>query len=126
MNFEEALVYELETISGLTNRVFPQTTKEGTEPPFVVYTSSEGEEIMTLDGGTNIFELTAEINVVGKNYDEMKVYTKAVLDKATSFYGRKIGIDGPNILSLSYGEPVESFDESMEYHRSTVELRVKL
>jgi hypothetical protein len=126
MNFEEALVYELETISGLTNRVFPQTTKEGTEPPFVVYTSSEGEEIMTLDGGTGIYELTAEINVVGKNYDEMKVYTKAVLDKATSFYGRKIGVDGPNILSLSYGEPVESFDESMEYHRSTVELRVKL
>lgn len=126
MNFEEALVYELETISGLTNRVFPQTTKEGTEPPFVVYTSSEGEEIMTLDGGTGIYELTAEINVVGKNYDEMKVYTKAVLDKATSFYGRKIGVDGPNILSLSYGEPVESFDESMEYHRSSVELRVKL
>jgi hypothetical protein len=29
MNFEEALVYELETISGLVNKVFPQTAKEG-------------------------------------------------------------------------------------------------
>lgn len=126
MNFEESLVYELEAIAGLGGRVFPQTAKEGTEPPFVVYISSEGEEIQTLDGYIGITEISADLSVIGKSYEEMKAFTKVVLDRLQTFYGRKIGVDGPNILSFSYLEPVESFDEEMEYHRSTIQIHVRI
>jgi hypothetical protein len=126
MNFEEALVYELETISGLVNKVFPQTAKEGTEPPFVVYSSSEGEEIQTLEGYTGIKKIVADISVVGQTYDIMKSFTKSVLGHFESFFGRNIGIDGPYIKSFSYGEPTESFDEEMEYHRSSFQINVMI
>ena len=45
MDFEQALTYELQAITGLSGKVFPQKAEENTKPPFVVYISSEGEQI---------------------------------------------------------------------------------
>jgi len=48
MDFEQALVHELSSITALNGKVFPLSAKEGTNPPFVLYVSSEGKKIQTL------------------------------------------------------------------------------
>ena len=72
MNFEEALTYELQAISGLSNKVFPQKAEENLSPPFLVYLSSDGEAIMTLSGPTDMTELTCGIHVWAESYEQLK------------------------------------------------------
>ena len=86
MDFEQALAYELQAISGLEGKVFPQNARENIEPPFVVYISSEGEQIMTLAGPTDMNEVTCEIHVIAETYEQLKSVTKAVLDRIKSFF----------------------------------------
>jgi hypothetical protein len=125
MDFEQALAYELQAITGLAGKVFPQSAEEDVKPPFVIYVSSEGEQIMTLAGPTDMTELTAEIHIVAESYEQLKSLTKAVLDRLKSFFRRNIGQNGPLIKSLSHIEPVEDIDSNLNYHRSSFDIRVR-
>jgi hypothetical protein len=125
MNFEEALCAELQAISGLQQKTFPQNAEEGTEPPFVVYNSSDGEKVQTLDGYTDLTELSFEVAVVATSYEGLKGLTKAVLDRVKGFFNRSIGTDGPFIKSVSHIEPIEDFQQDQNYHKSTITFRVR-
>lgn len=125
MNFEQALVYELQMINGLAEKVFPQNAPENTEAPFVVYFSSEGEKVMSLAGPTDMTELTCEIHVIGEDYDQLKSMTKSVLDRIKSFFQRAIGQEGPLIKSVSHVEPTEDMDNNLNYHSSSFNITVR-
>ena len=125
MDFEQAMVYELQAINGLSGNVFPQMPEEGTTAPYVVYNSSDGEPIMTLGGPTNMTELTAEIHVIAESYEQLKSLTKAVLDRIRSFFQRAIGQNGPYIRSISHIEPIEDVDTNLNYHKSSFDIRVR-
>ena len=125
MDFEQSLVYELSTINGLAGKVFPQMAEEGTLAPFVVYISSEGEKIMTLSGPTNMTELVCEIHLATESYEQLKSLSKAVLDRLRSFFQRVIGENGPYIKSISVTEPVEDHDTAMNYHKCSLDIRVR-
>jgi hypothetical protein len=125
MNFEQALVYELQAITGLSGKVFPQSAPENTEPSFIVYVSSGGEPIMTLNGATDMTELTCEIHIVSETYEQLKSLTKIVTDRVRSFFQRPIGQNGPHIKSVSYIEPVEDLDNPTNYHKSSFNMTVR-
>jgi hypothetical protein len=126
MNFEEALMSELNSIIGLDNKIFPMSAKEGTKPPFIIYVSSEGLQDKTLDGYLTSKELDCEIHVIHSNYSKMKNLTKEVLSKLQTFYGRSIGIDGPFIKSLSYDKPTEVHEKEVGFYRSSFDINVRL
>jgi hypothetical protein len=125
MDFEQALVYELNTITGLSGKVFPHMAEENTLAPFVIYISSDGEKIMTLGGPTNLTELTCEIHVVADSYEQLKSLTKAVIDRIRSFFQRAIGQNGPIIKSVSHVEPIEDMDTASNFHKSSFDIRVR-
>jgi hypothetical protein len=125
MDFEQALAYELQAISGLSGRVFPQKAEENFLPPFVVYISSNGEQIMTLGGPTDMTELTCEIHINAESYEQLKSLTKAVLDRLKSFLQRNIGQNGPYIKSISHTEPVEDIDNNTNTQLSSFDIRVR-
>lgn len=127
MNFEEALVHELESITALQGRVFPMSASEGTNPPFIIYVSSEGEGVSTLGGYDNsITQLDCHIHVVSQTYDELKGLVKTVIDKLSSFFGRPIGVNGPMVKSFSYIEPTEMYNEELDYHSSSFDIKVRV
>jgi hypothetical protein len=127
MEFEEALVHELGSISGLEGRVFPFSANEGTNPPFIIYVSSDGEGIQTLSGMDNsIRQLDCHIHVVSQTYEELKGLVKQVIDKLSSFFGRAIGINGPTVKSFSYIEPTEMYNEQFDYHTSSFDIKVRV
>lgn len=126
MDFEQALVHELSSITALNGKVFPMTASENTNPPFCLYVSSEGEKIQTLGGYVDGKELNCTIHVVSQTYDGLKSLIKQVLDKVSSFFGRAIGINGPIVKSFHYTEPTETFDEELDIHSSTFDIKVNL
>jgi hypothetical protein len=125
MDFEQAMVFELQAINGLSGKVFPQAPEEGTQAPYVVYNSSEGEPVMTLGGPSNMTELSCEIHVITESYENLKSLTKAVLDRVRSFFQRAIGQNGPVIRSISHVEPVEDIDTNLSYYKSSFDIRVR-
>lgn len=125
MDFEEALCAELQTIAGLEKKVFPQSADENTEPPFIAYVSSDGERVQTLDGYTDLTELSVEVNLITKSYEELRNYVQVLSNKLRSFFGRNIGTDGPRIKSISFIEPDEEFQKDQNYHKSTFHVRVR-
>jgi hypothetical protein len=124
MNFEEALVVEISSIPSLENKVFPLYAKEGIEPPFIVYISSEGERTQDLNGYANTKEMVCELFILAQSYVEMKENTKLVIDKIISFFGRSIGIDGPFIKGISYEQPDELHDKDHDYYRCSISMRL--
>jgi uncharacterized protein YggE len=125
MDFEQALTYELQAITGLSGKVFPQRAVENMSPPFVVYISSEGEPIMTLSGPTDMTELSCEIHVSAETYEEMKSLTKNVTNRLQTFFQRSIGQNGPLIKSISHTEPIEDIDNNTNFHISSFDIRVR-
>lgn len=125
MDFEKALAYELQTIPDLQGKVFPQTAEENTKPPFVVYVSSDGENIMTLSGPTEMTELTCEIHVVAETYEQLKSLVPTIINRTKTFFQRTIGRNGPLIKSVSHIEPVEEIDNNANYYRSSFDIRVR-
>lgn len=125
MDFEQAMVYELQAINGLSGKVFPQAPEEGTIAPYIVYNSSDGEPIMTLTGPSNMTELSCEIHVITGSYEQLKSLTKATLDRVRSFFQRDIGQNGPYIRSISHVEPREDIDTSLSYYKSSFDIRVR-
>lgn len=125
MNFEEALTYELQAVSGLSNKVFPQKAEENLLPPFLVYLSSDGEAIMTLSGPTDMTELTCGIHIWAESYEQLKDYTKMVINRLKSFFQRNIGQNGPYIKSISHTEPTEDIDNNTNFHISSFDIRVR-
>jgi hypothetical protein len=125
MDFEKALAYELQTIPNLQGKVFPQMAEENTKPPFVVYVSSDGENIMTLSGPTEMTELTCEIHVVAETYEQLKSLVPTIINRTKTFFQRTIGRNGPLIKSVSHVEPVEEIDNNANYYRSSFDIRVR-
>ena len=125
MDFEQALVYELQTITGLSGKIYPQKAPENTTPPFVVYISSDGEPIMALSGPTDMTELTCEIHITAETYEELKSFTKQVTNRLKTFLQRQIGQNGPYIKSISHTEPTEDIDNNVNHHMSSFDIRVR-
>ena len=125
MDFEQALTYELQAITGLSGKIFPQRAVENMSPPFVVYISSEGEPIMALSGPTDMTELSCEIHVSAETYEELKSLTKSVTNRLKTFFQRSIGQNGPFIKSISHTEPIEDIDNSTNFHISSFDIRVR-
>lgn len=126
MDFEEALVEELSSIEGLNDKVFPLNATEGTNPPFVIYVSSEGEQDQTLSGYASTKALTCEIHIVTETYSELKAITKLIISKLQTFFARPIGTNGPVIKSFSMDEPLEAHEEEFGYSRCSFDIRVRI
>lgn len=129
MYFEESLRIELMAIEGLENKVYPLTASEGTNPPYVVYTSSEGVFEKTLDGGyiTGTKEIECEIHILTGSYSNLKTLSREVITKITSFQGRVIGgLDGVRIVDVEYDNPHEEYIEDLQEYLCVLTLTVKL
>jgi hypothetical protein len=111
MYFEEALKTELESITELTNKVFPLVALEGVEPPYLVYISSEGLLEKYYDGYyTGTLTIQAELHILSNEYPLLKDITRKVISKVVSFQSSVIGGDGGvMIYDVTYEKPVENY-----------------
>lgn len=124
MDFEPALVQELNTITALGGRIYPLFAPEATKHngvPYLVYASSEGVRDKTLGGYLKSKEVRGELNIITERYSDLKAITKQVVALLVGFEGRRIGADGPYIEEIAYQMPVEMYESQPQLHRCVVE-----
>jgi hypothetical protein len=122
MEFEPAIVLELEAIEGLSSKVFPLVATEGVAAPYIAYVSSEGLRDKSLTGYMESKAIDVELNIMARTYKEMKHLTKTVLDKVIGFQSRAIGEVGPFIQELTYQKPVELYEHQPKLHRCVIDI----
>ncbi|MEK5415061.1 DUF3168 domain-containing protein [Paenibacillus sp. FSL L8-0708] len=125
LEFEDALSFELESMNGFRDKVYPAFAP-GTPVPYLVYISSEGVRVKTLEGFTRRRRIEVELNIVTKLYREMKEFSKVAIDKLISMEGRVIGEDGPFIQELTYEKPVEIYEEGPKLYRCLIDFTVHI
>jgi hypothetical protein len=125
VDFEQALTAELKEISGL-NAVSPQMVKQGTKAPYLFYLSSEGVFDKSLDGYLNSKEVECELNVVCNTYEELKPFSRQVINKLISFVGRTIGGSNIFIQDVTYEKPVELYEKEIKQYRCLIDIKFKI
>lgn len=128
MYFEEALKTELESITALTNKVFPLTAIEGVGTPYLAYISSEGIPEKDLNGYSGLKEVHAELHILSDEYPSLKDITRQVIDKVVSFQSRVIGgADGVMINDVTLDkDPTEQFIPELLQFLCIVAISVRL
>lgn len=127
MDFEQALVQELNSITALGGRIYPLFAPEATKHngvPYLVYASSEGLRDKSLGGYLKSKEVRAELNIIAERYNDMKAITKQVIALLIGFEGRQIGTDGPIIEEVDYQMPMEFYESQPDLRRCLVEFSV--
>lgn len=123
-SFEQALVVELGSIQGLSNKVYPITAIEGLPAPYIAYGSSDGLRDKALGGYLNSKSIDAELNIIASTYADMKRLSTAAVDKIISLESRVIGNGGPYIQELTYTRPVELYENLPKLYRCVIELKI--
>jgi len=124
MDFDEALIAELDSITALGGRIYPLFAPEATKHngvPYLIYASSEGLRDKSLDGYMLSKALQGELNIIARRYGDMKAITKQVVAILMSFEGRQIGTNGPYISEITYQAPVELYEPQPDLYRCLVE-----
>lgn len=127
MNFEQALIYELSSIPGFRNRVYPLSAPEANAKqgvPYCIIISNDGIRTKTLDGYQTGKSVSGEVNVISANYGELKGLTEQVINRLISTEQRVIGIEGPYIDEFTYQEPEELYEDKPALYRCLIDFKV--
>ena len=125
MTFEAALRSELVTISGLSNKVFPIRAPEGTEAPYLIYTTSVGEYDKSLDGWHKSKSVAAELNILHNSITKLRALTREVMALVMTFEGKTLGETGPVVDEIVFeGDSVEMYEPQADLYRKVINMRI--
>lgn len=114
-SFEQAMVYEIKnSIAAFSDKkVFPLVAPADVLAPYIVYGSSEGIRIRTLDGHKTNKVVNVDLNILANDYGSLKQSASDVIALLIGFEGRTIGAEGLYIqqMDLDDDEPDEMYDE---------------
>lgn len=126
MRFEEALAFELESITAFVDKVFPLVVNADKTAPYIAYASNEGLKLKTLNGYIDSKNISVEVNIVARNYPEMKQLTSLTMDKIISFENRFIGDGSLLIQEVVLQPPLEAYDNESDLYRSIITFQIHL
>jgi len=125
LNFEQALVVELKTVSGLSTKVFPVNAPEGTAAPYVTYDSDDQNWEKALDGFLTSGPLHCTVDVLHTSYPNMKNLAALVKAEIASWImstiGASTGVTGVYIQDVTFDELLpELFEPAVNLYRKVI------
>ena len=125
MNFEKAMVIELNTVTSLSGKCFPLIAPKGSLAPFLVYRKTSIDHVKTLNGFSGKSKSTYEIFLLAQSYDDLQDMTDALTDKLKSFLGRVIGTGGPAIEDIGIKHNGDGYAIEAELYRADLTIDIK-
>ncbi len=124
MTFEAALRAELITISDLQDKVFPMRAPEGTEAPYLIYTTTLGDYDKSFEGWHNSKAVTVELNVIHDRASAVRALGREVQALVMGFEGKRLAGTGPRINEIVFeGEGVELYEAQVDLYRKVISFK---
>ena len=124
MTFEAALRTELMTITSLNNKVFPMRAPEGTEAPYLIYTTTLGDYDKSLEGWHKSKGVTVELNVIHDRASAVRALGREVQELVMGFEGKRLAGTGPLIDEIVFeGEGVELYEAQVDLYRKVISFK---
>ena len=124
MTFEAALRTELMTITSLNNKVFPMRAPEGTEAPYLIYTTTLGDYDKSLEGWHKSKGVTVELNVIHDRAAAVRALSREVQALVMGFEGRQLASTGPLVDEIIFeGEGVELYEAQVDLYRKVISFK---
>ena len=124
MTFEAALRAELVTIPDLQDKVFPMRAPEGTEAPYLIYTTTLGDYDKSFEGWHNSKAVTVELNVIHDRAAAVRSLAREVQALVMGFECRKLAGAGPRIDGIVFdGEGVELYEAQADLYRKVISFK---
>jgi hypothetical protein len=125
LNFEQALVVELKTVTGLSTKVFPTHAPEGTAAPYATYESDDQHKEKSLEGFISSGPLHVTVDVLHNSYANMKTLAALVKTEIESWIMASIGTGGsdtgPYIQDVTFDELLpELFEPAVNLYRKSI------
>jgi len=125
MTFEAALRTELVTITSLNNKVFPMRAPEGTEAPYLIYTTTLGDYDKSLEGWHKSKGVTVELNVIHDRAASVRSLAREVQALVMGFEGKRLATTGPLIDEIIFeGEGVELYEAQVDLYRKVISFKI--
>jgi hypothetical protein len=125
MSFEQCLREEMETVSGLADKVFPVNAPESCPSPYAVYFSSEGTADKSLNEVLSSRTLDFSVHVISATYSEGKTITSGVVQRLQSFFQREIGVSNPIFCEdITIDPTTETWDNQLNMFRFIVDATI--
>lgn len=123
MAIEAILCAQLESVAGLSGKVFPCSAKEGTKAPYLVYLQTGGSTYEALDGYMDLNQKSFELNVVHTSYKNMKSLAELVISKLKGMQGCTISGTLIQKLSIDENSP-ELYESEVNFFRKIINIKI--
>jgi len=124
MNISEALTYELQSINGLSKKVFPSVAPEGIESPYLVYELTDIMRYMTQTQFDGLIETNLTIAVYEKTNNLVMALIEAVIAKIKSFLFRNIGVNGLYCQNVKIENQLTTFDFMSRKYQAQIDIKI--
>lgn len=124
MTFEAALRTELMTITSLNNKVFPMRAPEGTEAPYLIYTTTLPNYDKSFGGWHDSKSVTVELNVIHDRAAAVRALSREVQALVMGFEGRNLAGTGPRVDEIIFeGDGVELYEVQADVYRKVISFK---
>lgn len=123
VDFEQGLRIELQSIAGLSKKIYPLSAPEGTNAPYIVYSKSSTDIIKTLDGNSKTRSGVYDIDILSNQYNNLQSLFMSVKEKLNGFIGRYIGGDSVYVQNVTYETILELYEPQVKWYRMSMEVR---
>lgn len=125
LTLEAAIRLELITIPDIKDKVFPIRAPEGTEAPYLIYTTSGGDYDKSLDGFQKSKSVSVELNIIHRSTTRLRALTREVMALVLTWEGRRLAETGVRIDELVLdGDSVEMYEPQADLFRKVINMRV--
>lgn len=116
---EKALIYELNKINELENKIFPLNAPEGQKSPYLVYITKH-RPFKNLNGITEHRECHFILNILCNSYSQMKYMNKNIEDIISKFPLKNIGKEKLYIEDVTFDELNEIYEDQLKLYRGII------
>ena len=121
---EEALCYELSKIPEFKGEIYPTNIPKGTQPPFLIYILSNFNQERCLDGYLPDEDKSFLLNVMAKEYEEMKNLTQTVKEMVQGWVNTSIGEVPIYVEDVEIINMTDTYENEIELYRGILDIKI--
>ena len=124
LDIEESMVIELQSISGLSSKIFPIMAQRDTSIPYLTYNLNENERTRTILTHDGLIDARYQFDIFHNSYSSLKALSDLVIAKLKTFALKKLASTGVYCQKCDILDEVRTYDEETLLYQCTIDILI--